>query len=87
MLCPRGSKEFKIRMKKKNDVQEYSGSERPEEIRNKFMTYFLLFFPTMILVSIPSTINGGIALSVALKGLVAFYQFVTLKTFVDNHYE
>lgn len=58
-----------------------------EDTRNKFMTYFLLFFPTIILISIPGTINDGIVLSVSLKILIAFYQFVTLKTFVDKHYE
>lgn len=60
--------------------------EDKEEIRNKFMTYFLLFFPTIILITIPSTINGGIILSISLKILIAFYQFVTLKTFIDKHY-
>lgn len=61
--------------------------DSPEIIKNKFMTYFLLFFPTIILMAIPSTINGGTYLSIALKILIAFYQFVTLKTFVDKHYE
>ena len=55
--------------------------------RNKFMTYFLLFFPTVILIAIPGMINESIALSMSLKILIAFYQFVTLKTFIDKHYE
>lgn len=57
------------------------------EVRNRFMTYFLLFFPTIILIAIPSNIGGGIISSLSLKVIVAFYQFVTLKTFVDKHYE
>ena len=58
-----------------------------EDVRNKFMTYFLLFFPTVIIVVIPGTINESLMLSMSLKGLLAFYQFVTLKTFIDKHYE
>ena len=59
----------------------------PENIRNKFMTYFLLFFPTIIIIAIPGVLNESAMLSMSLKGLVGFYQFVTLKTFVDKHYE
>lgn len=59
----------------------------PEEVKSMFMTYFLLFFPTVIIIAIPGVINGGTMLSMALKILIAFYQFVTLKTFVDKHYE
>jgi len=61
--------------------------EDVEEVRNRFMTYFLLFFPTIILIAIPSDISGSIISSLSLKIIVAFYQFVTLKTFVDKHYE
>jgi len=58
-----------------------------EDIKNKFMTYFLLFFPTVIIITIPGTVNSSIMLSMSIKGILAFYQFVTLKTFVDKHYE
>jgi len=61
--------------------------ENSEEIRNKFLTYFLLFFPTIIIVAIPGTIDGDFIPSLSLKVLLAFYQFVTLKTFIDKHYE
>ena len=57
------------------------------DVKNKFMTYFLLFFPTVILIAIPGVINGSAILSISLKVLIAFYQFVTLKTFVDKHYD
>ena len=73
--------------KKKIDSKEELEENDPEEIKNRFMTYFLLFFPTLLLIAIPSTINEGIMLSISLKILIAFYQFVTLKTFIDKHYE
>lgn len=68
---------------KKEKIQK----EIPEEVRNKFMTYFLLFFPTIILIIVPQVINGSIVLGLSLKIVIAFYQFVTLKTFIDRHYE
>lgn len=74
-------------VKKKNDQDIESITEDKEELKSRFMTYFLLFFPTVILIVIPSTINGGFILSISLKALIAFYQFVTLKTFIDKHYE
>lgn len=75
-------------MAKKNKVTKAElSSDAKEDMRNKFMTYFLLFFPTVILIAIPGVINGGIMLSMSLKILIGFYQFVTLKTFVDKHYE
>ncbi len=73
--------------KKKTTTDNELDNDTPENVRNKFMTYFLLFFPTVILIAIPGTINGGIMVSMSLKILIAFYQFVTLKTFVDKHYE
>lgn len=74
-------------VKKKTEPKKELELGKSEDVRNKFMTYFLLFFPTIILISIPDIINGSIILSMSLKGLIAFYQFVTLKTFVDKHYE
>lgn len=68
---------------KENIVNE----EVSEEVKNRFMTYFLLFFPTVILIAIPGTINDSLSLAISLKVLIAFYSFVTLKTFVDKHYE
>ena len=71
------------KMEKKVELE----GKDPEEVKSMFMTYFLLFFPTVIIIAIPGVINGGTMLSMALKILIAFYQFVTLKTFVDKHYE
>ena len=69
------------------DKDKITSKEGLEDIKNKFMTYFLLFFPTVILIAIPGVINGSVVLSMSLKILIAFYQFVTLKTFIDKHYE
>lgn len=72
-------------MAKKN--KEVPNEEISEDIKHKFMTYFLLFFPTVILIAIPGTVNGSLSMAISLKILIAFYSFVTLKTFVDKHYE
>lgn len=88
MLCSRSSKKLKIKMAEEEIAsEENSKTNNQEDVRYKFMTYFLLFFPSIILIAIPDTINGGITLSMSLKILIAFYQFVTIKTFVDKHYE
>ena len=57
------------------------------EVKLRFLTYFLLFFPTILIMVIPSMINGSLALSMSLKILLAFYQFVAMKTFIDKYYE
>jgi len=58
-----------------------------EDVRRSFLTYFVLFFPTLIVAAIPETINGSFFSSTAIKVLLAFYQFVAIKSFVDTHYE
>ncbi len=86
MLKKQQGTQDKMAKKKTIDKQE-SEIVVEEDVRDKFMTYFLLFFPTVILIAIPGIINGGIIVSMSLKVLIAFYQFVTLKTFIDRHYE
>jgi len=71
---------------KTSSIDKAEGEE-PIDIKNKFMTYFLLFFPTVILIAIPGVINNSVTLGISLKILIAFYQFVTVKTFVDKYYE
>ena len=61
--------------------------EQTTETKQKFLTYFLLFFPTIIIIALPGIINGSLMLSLAIKFLLGFYQFVALKTFIDKHYE
>ena len=60
--------------------------EPQEDIQRKFLSYFILFFPTLIISVIPSQINGAVYLSFAIKLLLAFYQFITIKNFVDRYY-
>jgi len=56
------------------------------EVKQNFFAIFLLFFPTVIIAAIPSTLGGIIILPFALKTLLAFYQFVVVKNFVDKYY-
>jgi len=60
--------------------------EDKEELRQSYFAYFLLFFPTLIVASIPSTIDGGIFLPLIIKILLLMYQFVAIKNFVDRYY-
>lgn len=80
-------KQLEIQGNMEEKTCKTKGEDMSEETRSKFLTYFLLFFPTVILIAIPGTINDSITLSISLKILIAFYQFVTMKTFVDKHYE
>jgi len=57
-----------------------------EEDTSKVFTLFLLFFPTIIIAVIPSEINGSFLLSLSLKLLLAFWQFIAFKSFVDSYY-
>jgi len=69
-----------VNTKNKTEVQE-------AETKQKFLTYFLLFFPTIVILALPGLINGSLMLTFSIKILLAFYQFVALKTFIDKHYE
>lgn len=54
-----------------------------EEKQNIF-AIFLLFFPTIIVAAIPEM--NPVWLSMVLKLLVAMYQLVVVKNFVDKYY-
>ena len=56
--------------------------EEDPELKRKFLLVFLLFFPTLIIAVVPDW--GIIGLSV--KVLLAFYQFIVIKNFVDSFY-
>jgi len=56
------------------------------DLRNKFRAYFFLFWPSVIVAVIPSTINGSTMYAIAVKVLLVFFQFVCIKNFVDTHY-
>lgn len=60
--------------------------EENHEEKQNFFAIFLLFFPTLIVAAIPTNIGGTIWLSFTLKLLVAFYQFIVVKNFVDKYY-
>ena len=61
--------------------------EIKEDIKRKTLTFFLLFFPSLLIAVIPSEINGGIILSIGIKFCLLFYQFVAVKNFIDIHYD
>ena len=57
-----------------------------KEDGKKILSYFILFFPSVLIAIIPETINGNVFISIAIKTLIVFYQFVILKNFVDRFY-
>lgn len=59
--------------------------QKIDEKRN-FFAIFLLFFPTLIVAAIPSSLGGSIWLSFTLKLMLLFYQFIVVKNFVDKYY-
>jgi len=62
-------------MKKKIEVNP--------EIKRKTLTFFLLFFPSLLMAIVPTT---QLIWSILFKVLLLFYQFVVLKNFIDTHY-
>ena len=70
-------------MAKKKDCIEHEVEEDNEQKRN-FFAIFLLFFPTLIIAAIP-TMEIQL-LSFTLKLLLAFYQLIVIKNFVDKYY-
>lgn len=74
---------------KELDVLEAAEEETEdrENVRRRFLTYFLLIFPTFIIAIIPSKIGDYFWISLAIKTLLAFYQFIVIKNFVDMHYD
>jgi len=60
--------------------------ETNKEEKQNFFAIFLLFFPTIIVAAVPSSIGNSIWIAFTLKLLVAFYQFIVVKNFVDKYY-
>lgn len=48
----------------------------------KMMTLFLLFFPVLILAALP----GTSILFFVIKLMIAFYEFIIIKSFIDKFY-
>lgn len=72
---------------KKQEIPEEFVDEPLKKDKANYFAYFLLFFPTLVIAAIPSTIGEHtIALTFAIKILLVFYQFVVIKNFVDKYY-
>jgi len=59
---------------------------RSEEQKRSTLTFFLLFFPTILIAAIPTEINGTVWISFGIKLMIILYQFVVIKNFVDSQY-
>jgi len=55
--------------------------ENPENGK-RFLTLFILFFPTLIIAALP----GTSFLMIGLKVLLVFYQFVIINNFISSHF-
>lgn len=68
-----------------NNIQ---GEEKyPKENKKSTLTFFIIFFPSVILSLIPSTINNTIIIPIGIKTCLLLLQLVILKNFVDTYYE
>jgi hypothetical protein len=56
------------------------------EERKKLFALFILFFPGLVAIFIPTVVGDNFLLPFALKILLVFYQFVILKNFLDSYY-
>jgi len=65
------------------ELHNFYPEDEKEEKKN-FFAIFLLFFPTLIIAGMP--IMESFVISFALKLLLAFYQFIVIKNFVDKYY-
>lgn len=63
-----------------------NNKEIPQDQKKKVLTLFLLFFPSMLIAIIPSTINSSIIMSFVFKFLLLFYQYVILQNFINTYY-
>ena len=54
-----------------------------KKVDKKMLTFFLIAFPTLMIIAL-SRLNQSIWWA---QILLAFYQFVLLKQFLDNYYE
>lgn len=61
--------------------------EKDIELKKKTFTFFLLFFPSLILSIIPYSINGSFITAIGLKICVLLLQLVAVKNFVDTYYD
>jgi len=59
--------------------------EKPKRVDKKMLTFFLITFPTLLIIVLANIGNQswGWIIEIAL----AVYQFILLKQFLDNYYE
>lgn len=55
------------------------------DVKRKTFTLFTLFFPTVVILALPNSIEGNF-LPIGIKLLLAFYQYVMVKNFIETHY-
>jgi len=55
----------------------------PKKVDKKILTFFLIAFPTLIIIAIGMLAPGIWWVQI----LLAIYQFILLKQFLDNYYE
>jgi len=54
--------------------------------KKKMLSFFLIFFPSVIIAITPTTINGSIVRGLAIKLLLLFYLVVVINNFVKVYY-
>ena len=57
--------------------------KKQKSVDKKILTFFLIAFPTLLIIALGMLTPSGWWAQV----LLAFYQFVLLKQFLDNYYE
>jgi len=56
---------------------------KPKRVDKKILTFFLIAFPTLIIIAL-GMLNPSVWWA---QIILAFYQFILLKQFLDNYYE
>ena len=60
------------------------GKREPQKkVDKKILTFFLIAFPTLLIIALGMLTTDGWWAQI----LLAFYQFILLKQFLDNYYE
>jgi len=57
--------------------------KQTQKVDKKMLTFFLIAFPTLLIIALSMLTHNGWWAQI----LLAFYQFVLLKQFLDNYYE
>ncbi len=70
---------------KEDQVEE--DKEEVQDSKKKILTFFMIFFPSVILSIIPTQINDSNIVSLGIKLCLLMLQFVILKNFIDTYYD